>query len=69
MEEEVIQLIQTKILNKNIKKFQSIIILYYQFHHKNIHIYNINIFVYIKNIESYRLFVKNVKNRSRYDFF
>ena len=75
MEEEVIQLIQTKIseFKKTLKNIQehNNFILPSSITKKYTHIYNINIFTYIKNIESYRLFVlnelKNVKNRLRYD--
>lgn len=75
MEEEIIQLIQTKIseFKKTLKNIQehNNFILPGSITKKYTHIYNINIFTYIKNIESYRLFVlnelKNVKNRLRYD--
>ena len=75
MEEEIIQLIQTKIseFKKTLKNIQehNNFILPSSITKKYTHIYNINIFTYIKNIESYRLFVlnelKNVKNRLRYD--
>ena len=74
MEEEVIQLIKQKFLSsktlKNIQEHNNFI-LPSSITKKYTHIYNINIFTYIKYIESYRLFVlnelKNVINRLRYD--
>ena len=77
LEEEIIELIQKKIIEikKTLKNIQenNNFILPSSITKKYTHIYNINIFTYIKNIESYRLFVlnelKNVKNRLRYNHY
>ena len=76
LEEEIIELIQKIIeIKKTLKNIQenNNFILPSSITKKYTHIYNINIFTYIKNIESYRLFVlnelKNVKNRLRYNHY
>jgi hypothetical protein len=74
-EEKLISLIQNKIITfkknlKNIQENNNFILPKFITRNYN-HVYNINVFTYIKNIESYRLYIlnelRNVKNELRFN--